>query len=124
MEAKFLRALILLPVIVIIGTLGYWGIESWSLLDSIYMTIITLATIGYHEVHPLTDNGKLFTILFVIIGVAPAWGFLVSILIRSILEGHLQRMFGSRVMEKNIKKLKDHYIVCGFGRVGKTVCKE
>ena len=124
MEKNLIRTLILLPLILIIGTFGYWSIEDWTWLDSLYMTIITLATIGYHEVHPLTDNGKIFTIMFVILGVAPAWGFLVSVLFRSILEGHLRKIFGSRKMEKNLKKLKDHYIVCGFGRVGKTVCKE
>jgi voltage-gated potassium channel len=124
MERNFLRAAILLPIIVIIGTIGYWGIEKWSLIDSFYMTIITLATIGYNEVHPLTANGKLFTILFVIFGVAPAWGFLVSVLFKSILEGHLRKLLGSKMMEKQLKKLKDHYIVCGFGRVGQTVCIE
>ncbi len=124
MEKNIIRALILLPVIMLVGTFGYWGLEDWTFLDSAYMTIITLATIGYHEVHPLTDSGKIFTILFVFIGVAPAWGFLVSILFKSILEGHIQKLFGSRIMEKQLKKLKDHYIICGFGRVGKTVCKE
>jgi voltage-gated potassium channel len=124
MERNFFRAIILLPVIVLIGTMGYWGIEKWSWLDSFYMTIITLATIGYKEVHTLSDNGKLFTILFVIFGVAPAWGFIVSSFFRSMLEGHLQKMLGSRIMEKQLKKLKEHYIVCGFGRVGQTVCNE
>jgi len=124
MEKNLPRLLILLPIILIGGTIGFSTIEHWNLLDSIYMTIITLATIGYHEVHPLTDPGKLFTILFVIFGVAPAWGFLVSVLFKSILEGHLRKMLGSRIMEKQIKKLKDHYIVCGFGRVGQTVCSE
>jgi voltage-gated potassium channel len=124
MERNFLRAVILLPAIILIGTIGYWGIEDWSLLDSFYMTIITLATIGYNEVHPLTEAGKLFTIFFVIFGVAPAWGFLVSILFKSILDGHLRRLLGSRMMEKQLKKLKNHYIVCGFGRVGQTVCEE
>lgn len=124
MDRNFARALILLPVIIVIGTMGYWGIEKWSFLDSVYMTIITLATIGYNEVHPLSESGKLFTIFFVIFGVAPAWGFLVSILFKSIVDGHLQRLLGSRKMEKQIKKLKDHYIVCGYGRIGQTVCEE
>ena len=124
MDRNFVRALILLPVIIIIGTIGYWGIEKWTFLDAVYMTIITLATIGYNEVHPLSEAGKLFTIFFVIFGVAPAWGFLVSILVKSIVDGHLQRLLGSRKMEKQIKKLKDHYIVCGYGRIGQTVCGE
>lgn len=124
MEKNLLRAIILLPTILFIGALGYWGIENWDFLDSIYMTIITLATIGYHEVHPLTESGKLFTIFFVIFGVVPAWGFLVSILLKSILEGHFRKLLGSRIMEKQLKKLKDHFIVCGYGRVGNTVCRE
>lgn len=124
MEKNLLRTLILLPAILVIGTIGYWGFEDWNFLDSVYMTIITLATIGYHEVHPLSDSGKLFTIIFVFFGVAPAWGFLVSVLLKSILEGHFRKLLGSRMMEKQLKKIKDHFIVCGYGRVGKTVCDE
>ncbi|MCP4580322.1 MAG: potassium channel protein [candidate division Zixibacteria bacterium] len=124
MDKNLPKVLVLLPVILIGGTVGYWRVEEWNLLDSIYMTIITLATIGYHEVHPLTDGGKLFTIMFVIFGVAPAWGFLVSVLFKSMLEGQLGKLLGSKKMEKRLKKLKNHYIVCGFGRVGKTVCGE
>lgn len=124
MDRNFLRAIFLLPSILIIGTLGYGGIEKWRFLDSLYMTIITMATIGYNEVHPLTDSGKLFTIFFVIFGVVPAWGFLVGILFKSIMDGNLQKLLGSRKMEKEIKKLKDHYIVCGYGRIGQTVCAE
>lgn len=124
MDRRFPKIILFLPVILLVGTIGYWSIENWTFLDSVYMTIITLATIGYHEVHPLSDGGKLFTIFFVIFGVAPAWGFLVSTLFKLMLEGQFLKYLGSRKMIQQIKQLKDHYIVCGYGRVGGTVCAE
>ena len=124
MDRRFPKIILFLPVILLVGTIGYWSIENWNFLDSVYMTIITLATIGYHEVHPLSDGGKLFTIFFVIFGVAPAWGFLVSTLFKLMLEGQFLKYLGSRKMIQQIKQLKDHYIVCGYGRVGGTVCTE
>ncbi|MCD6162057.1 MAG: potassium channel protein [candidate division Zixibacteria bacterium] len=124
MENKLRKVFLFLPAVVIVGTIGFKIIEGWDLIDSLYMTIITMATIGFHEVHPLSYWGKLFTIFFVIFGVFPSWGFIVSFLFNTILDGHLQKILGSRKMIKKIGKLKGHYIVCGFGRVGSAVCGE
>jgi voltage-gated potassium channel len=124
MEKKLRLVFYFLPAVIIVGTIGFKTIENWSTIDSLYMTVITIATIGFHEVHPLSEWGKIFTIFFVIFGVFPSWGFIVSFLFNTILEGHLQKIIGSRKMIRQISKLKDHYIICGYGRVGSAVCGE
>jgi len=123
METQLKYVLLSLCLVIIIGTLGYSAVEGWSILDSLYMTVITLTTIGFREVQPLDTAGKLFTILLVLFGIA-TMGYAIRTLGQFIVEGQLRRYFGRKNMEKNIKKLKDHYIVCGYGRVGGSVCKE
>lgn len=123
MEKRFRAIIFVLTSVLLIGTIGYWAIEDWTLLDSLYMTLITLTTIGFGEVHQLSGQGKVFTILLVIFGVAGA-AYSIRILGQMILEGQLRRYLGRRMMEKQLKKLNNHYIVCGYGRVGETVCRE
>jgi voltage-gated potassium channel len=98
-------------------------IERWSLLDSIYMTIITLSTVGFKEVGDLSTSGRLFTIILIIGGVGTVL-YALGKGARFILEGELQEAFGRRILEKKVKGLKDHYIICGFGRMGKIIGKE
>ena len=98
-------------------------IEGWDLLDSLYMTIITLASVGYKEVHDLSFNGRIFTIVLIIGGVGTV-AYALTSAARIILEGELQDVFGRRRLEKKIKGLKDHYIICGYGRMGKIICTE
>jgi len=123
MISRIKSLLFILIAIIVIGTVGFWAIEDWSILDSLYMTIITLTTIGFREVEPLDAYGKIFTILLVIFGIASV-GYALRTIGQLILDGQLRKLIGSRKMEKQIKKLKDHYIVCGFGRVGGAVCGE
>ncbi len=113
----------ILIAIIIVGTIGFRIIEGWDILDSLYMTIITLTTIGFGEVRPLDDYGKIFTILLVVFGIATV-GYAIRTIGQVILDGQLRKLIGSRKMEKQIKKLKNHYIICGFGRVGGAVCGE
>jgi voltage-gated potassium channel len=110
--------------LVIVGTLGYhWIEEKYTLLDGLYMTIITLTTIGYGEVHPLSDQGKVFTILLILGGV---FGFIYSAteIIRGVVSGEFAEIYGKRKMERDLAKLEGHIIVCGYGRMGRLVCKE
>jgi voltage-gated potassium channel len=123
MEKRFQTIIYILAAILIVGTIGYWAIEGWDFLDALYMTLITLTTIGFGEVHQLSVRGKIFTILLVVFGVAGV-AYSLRILGQMILEGQLRKYLGRRIMEKQIKKLKGHYIVCGYGRVGETVCQE
>ena len=98
-------------------------IEGWRFLDAFYMTVITLATVGFQEVHALSDAGRVFTILLIVIGVT-VLGYTVGKLAQIMFEGQFQRFLGRKKVEKSIEELKDHYIVCGYGRIGSLICKE
>ncbi len=102
------------------GSVGFSWIEGWSLLDGVYMAVITLSTVGYGEVNPLSDNGKAFASLLIVAGLATAVYTFTS-LGQTLLEGELAAVLGRRRMKSHRGKLEDHYIVCGNGRVGRTV---
>ena len=112
-----------LVLIVLLGMLGYHLLEGWSLFDSLYMTIITLATIGYSEVHPLTFWGRVFTLVLIVLGVTAA-GFIFTSLTQILVETQLTAVYGRRKLFRDISKLKDHYILCGAGRVGLRIIDE
>jgi voltage-gated potassium channel len=120
---RFISTLASLFATVLFGTVGYRLIEGWSLFDGLYMTVITLATIGYGEVHPLTSAGRAFTILLIIVGVT-VFGFLVSVLTQAVVENQIAEALGRRRLFKDISQLKDHYILCGAGRVGLRIIEE
>ncbi len=123
MRKRFFLALALIFLVMTIGITGYMIIEGWDFLDSLYMTIITLTTVGYREVHELSRSGMIFTIFLLLTGVG-TFLYALSAGAKLILEGELQELFGRKRLEKKIKDLKGHYIVCGFGRMGKIICKE
>lgn len=115
-----LRILIILSVF-FIGTIGFYFIEgTWTLLESLYMTIITLTTVGYGEVKPLSPQGQIFTIFFIILGLSTA-AILASQLARQFIERNFKAIYGAGKMRKKITKLQNHYIVCGFGDIGSSM---
>jgi len=114
---------LILAAIIAIGTFGYVLIEGWSAFDSLYMTVITLATVGFREVHDLSDHGKAFTILLIVFG-AGIIAYSAGSLIQFMVEGQLRRVLGRKKLEKQIDKLRNHFIVCGFGRIGTLICRE
>jgi len=113
----------LIALIVSFGTIGYMVIEEWDFIDSLYMTIITLTTVGFKEVHDLSLSGRIFTIVLLIGGVGTVF-YTLGIGAKIIVEGELQEVYGRRRLEKKLKDLRDHYIVCGYGRMGKIVARE
>jgi voltage-gated potassium channel len=112
----------LVTAVAVAGTVGYMLIERWSLLDSLYMTAITVGTVGFSEVHPLSAAGRIFTILLILAGVG-ALGFAFGQLVEFILEGHLTNILEVRRMDKLLAELKDHTIVAGLGRVGSVTAR-
>lgn len=105
------------------GTVGFHFIEHWSWFDSFYMVVITLSTIGYSEVHTLSQAGREFNIVLIIAGVALVF-LMIGALTQALLEFELLRVFGKRRMEREVANLKNHYIICGAGRVGNSVARE
>jgi voltage-gated potassium channel len=116
-------AVLLIVVVVVVGVLGYRFLEGYSWLDAFYMVAITLSTVGYREVRPLSPTGQIFTILLLAGGVGAVFYTAVTI-VEKVVEGEFQQFFGKRRMQKKIDMLSDHYLVCGFGRIGEVVCRE
>ena len=116
-------SLVILTAVVAAGTAGYVAIEGWDWFDSLYMTVITLTTIGYGEVHQLDRAGRAFTIVLIFFGVGTA-AFALRNAAKLMLEGELGAIFGRKKLDKKIRGLKDHYIVCGFGRMGRLITRE
>ncbi len=113
----------LLIIMVVFGSIGYMIIEGWNILDSLYMTIITLGTVGYSEVHSLSRAGQLYTMGMIVVGV----GFFVytaGVVIQFMVDGRIRTILGRRRLEKKIKRLKNHYIICGYGRIGRVLCQK
>lgn len=120
---KLIQVIALIVFIIAFGTMGYVIVEGWNFFDSLYMTIITITTVGYREVHDLSFNGRLFTIFLIVGGVGTVL-YALSTGVRIIVEGELKDIFGRKKLEKKIKELCDHYIVCGYGRMGKIISRE
>ncbi len=116
-------SLSILVGVIALGTCGYMFIEGWSGFDALYMTVITLATVGFKEVHDLSPQGKLFTILLIIFG-AGIIAYAIGSLIQIMVEGQLRHILGRKKLEKQIDRLSGHYIVCGYGRIGTLICRE
>jgi voltage-gated potassium channel len=105
------------------GTIGFHVIEGWSWFDSFYMVLITVTTIGYTEVHPLSHPGQIFNVFVIIVGVGLVF-LLIGVVAQALLEFELTHFFGRRRMEREIDRLSGHFIICGAGRVGRSTARE
>lgn len=117
MDARLKLLLLFFPSLLVFGTAGYMVIERWSVFDSLYMTIITISTVGYGELRPLSQVGKGFTSILILLGVG-SLAFVASKMAEYLVE---ERVFHSRRIRMTIDKVQNHVIVCGFGRMGQTV---
>jgi voltage-gated potassium channel len=109
--------------VVVIGTAGFHYIEHWPWFDGFYMVLTTLTTIGYGEIHPLSHLGRWFNAGIIIVGVALVF-LLFGALTQALIELEFNQYFGRRRMERDIARLKGHYIICGAGRVGRAVARQ
>jgi len=120
------RVLSVLPVfiaIIAIGTLGYWFLEDWSWVESLYQAVITISTVGFGEVRPLSTGTRIFTIVLIFLGVG-AFTFTFGVFVDYLITGELQGVMRSRRMRIRIEHMRQHSIVCGFGRMGRRVATE
>ncbi len=122
-KRKIIYPVIAILFVIVFGTLGYILVEGWNLFDSFYMTIITLTTVGYEEVHRLSPAGRMFSIVLMLFGVGTMF-YMFGVGAKILLEGELREILGRKKLTKKIENLKNHYIICGYGRMGNIICKE
>jgi voltage-gated potassium channel len=122
-RSALLTALAALVALNLVGILGFMMITGMDFMDALYMTVITLSTVGFHEVRPLDTAGRLFTIGLIGTGLGIVF-YSATIFARDVIEGEIERTLGRRRVQRQISHMKDHFIVCGFGRMGRIVCKE
>jgi voltage-gated potassium channel len=120
---SFIFAILFPVVLVLMGTAGYMFLEGWNAFDSLFMTVITLTTVGYGETHPLSDPGRVFT-MFLLMGGVFTLLYSATAAIRLVASGELRQILTRRNMERSLKDLKNHVVVCGYGRMGRAVCAE
>ncbi len=120
---RLIFALVLLITSMVTGSIGYMYFEGFSLVDAAYMSVITFSTVGFNEVNPLSDAGKIFTTIYIIVNLG-IFAYTVSVLSSFLFEGELQKIFKNIQTSREVKKLKNHIIVCGYGRNGAMACNE
>ncbi len=111
-----------LLLVLVVGTIGYW-ILGFGVLDAAYQAVTTVSTVGFREVEPLSPGGKVFTMILILVGVGTAL-YALSVLVETFIEGRINEVFGRRRMSQSIASVHDHVIICGWGRVGRSIANE
>lgn len=119
----FLMALSVPVLLLAIGTAGYMLVEGWNAFDALYMSAITISTVGYLEVHPLSTGGRIFTIGYLLGGVFSLF-YVATAIIRGVVSGEVRMHVGRQLMERTLAAIEGHIVVCGLGRMGRIVCEE
>ncbi len=122
-ESNFAKGMVALAALVAAAVSGYMVIEGWSLLDAAYMTIVTFTTVGYEEVHPLSSAGRVFTMALMVVGVAVMLYILSTVVQLIVAQEVLRTLVRRHRMRTRLGGLRGHYIVCGYGRVGRAVAR-
>lgn len=123
LKRQLIFSLLLIGLVMAVGTAGYVIFEGWGMFDAIYMTVITITTIGFKEVHELSKAGKAFTVILIFFSVGAVF-YTLNNAARILIEGELRDVFGRRRLRRRFRQLKGHYIVCGYGRMGRIICNE
>lgn len=121
--AKVIRGVVLLILVLAIGVAGYMAIEGWVFLDALYMTIITITTVGFRELQELSTLGRIFTILIILLGMG-IFFYTFGMVAQMMVEFQIRSILGRRKMGMKIKSLKNHYVICGYGRIGRVISHE
>ncbi len=123
LNQQIITLIMLVLAVLFMGIIGYMYIEKWPFLDALYMTVITLATVGFKEVHTMSRGGEIFTMCLITSGVG-VFTYGAATFSKLLVEGEFKEVFEKRRINKEMKKLKDHIIVCGFGRLGEKISLE
>ena len=121
--SKIRISLVLFCGIIAPGTVGYTIVDQMPINDAFYMTVITISTVGFSKIRPLSPGGRAITIFIIMTGISLGT-YTLGLMVRIFVEGELQYFLGRRKLRKQISDLKNHYIVCGFGRIGRIICEE
>jgi voltage-gated potassium channel len=116
-------SVVLLAAVLVVGTAGYVVIEGWNIFDALYMTITTVTTVGYGEIHPLSPAGRVFNIGVIVFGVATVL-YTFSFLMARLVEGDLPERWIRRRRKRMLDELDQHFIICGYGRMGEVIARE
>jgi voltage-gated potassium channel len=122
-KVELQRAALALSLLFLIGTSWYHLVEGWTWLDALYMTVITLATVGFGETHPLGERGRMFTIALILMGLVTI-GYIVNTFTEALLGGYFVEGRKRRLQRSLVESLNNHYLICGFGRIGQQIAEE
>jgi voltage-gated potassium channel len=117
------RGALLLLLVLVLGTSGYMVIEGWPLLEGLYMTVITITTVGYGEVRTVSEPGRVFTVFLIFSGMG-IMAYTLGIVAQIMVEFQVRDLIGRRKLGLKLKNIKDHYILCGYGRIGEIIAHE
>ncbi|MEN8779879.1 MAG: potassium channel protein [Desulfobacterales bacterium] len=120
--AHLIITILVSAFLVALGTAGYMLIEGWPMLESLYMTVITFSTVGYGEISQLSPTGRIFTLILIVLGVGFV-AYVIGNVIQFLVEGRIRLILGRHKLDKKIDRLNTHYIVCGYGRMGRAFCR-
>ncbi|MEA3359939.1 MAG: potassium channel protein [Thermodesulfobacteriota bacterium] len=121
MPKKLIFPIIIFIALILAGISGYMIIEGWDIFDAIYMTVITISSVGYQEVHETGPGGRIFTIILIVFGIFLIT-YIVGLVAEIFIEGEIRSILGRKKLDRKIQSLKNHYIICGYGRIGRTIC--
>jgi len=119
---NFLIIVGLLISVIAGGTIGFEILEGWGFMDALYMTVITIATVGYQELHPLGESGRIFNIVLIFVGLGTTT-YVAASVVQFMVEGRIREIMGRRRLDRKIDRLNHHYIICGYGRIGRMLCQ-
>jgi voltage-gated potassium channel len=120
---SIVRGVVLLSLVLLFGTIGYMLIEGWPLLEALYMTVITITTVGFGEVRTVSEPGRIFTVVLIFTGMG-IMAYTLGIVAQIMVEFQVRDLIGRRKLGLKLKNIKDHYILCGYGRIGEVIAHE
>jgi voltage-gated potassium channel len=120
---RIIKGFLILMVILLMGSIGYMFLEGWEFFDSLYMTVITITTVGFREVREISEPGRLFTIFLIFSGMGII-AYIVGMVAQVMVDLQVRSIIGRRKLGLTIRSIKDHYVICGFGRIGKVISRE